>query len=103
MVTFDDGVTVRVLDGGTLNIDDFPWFKKVLHVEGFKANLINNSESCDLNLNVNFNLKKFVVLDTDGKSYVQDFCVASVAYELLFVLSYCDCLIKGVRNLRNLM
>ena len=37
-VTFGDGVTVRILCKKTLNVDGFPWFKNVLHVDGLKAN-----------------------------------------------------------------
>ena len=36
LVTFGDGVTARVLGGRILNIDDFPWFKNVLYVDGLK-------------------------------------------------------------------
>ena len=41
LVTFGYDVTIRVLGKGTLNIEGFPWFKKVLHVEELKANLIS--------------------------------------------------------------
>ena len=54
LVTFGDGVTTRVLGRRTLNLDNFPQFKNVLHVDGLKANLISISQICDLNMNVNF-------------------------------------------------
>ena len=53
LVTFDDRVKGRVLVKRTLTIN-FPRLKKVMHVEGVKANLISISEICDLNLNVHF-------------------------------------------------
>ena len=56
--TFGDGVTARVLGRGTLNVDGFPWFKNVLHVDGLKTNLISINQICDLNLNVNFSRGK---------------------------------------------
>ena len=56
-ITFDDGVTARVLGRGTLNVDSFSRFKNVLHVVGLKANLISISQICNLNLNVNFDQK----------------------------------------------
>ena len=73
LVTFGDDVTARVLGRGTRNIDGFPRFKNVLHVDGLKANLIGTSQICDLNLNVNFNRGKFVVLDIDAKCVLKDF------------------------------
>ena len=63
LVTFGDGVITRVLARGTLNIDGFPRFKNILHVDGLKANLIRISQICDLDLN----REKCVVLDTNGK------------------------------------
>ena len=42
-----------------------------MHVEELKANLISISQICDLNLNDNFNRKKYVVLDTDGKCVLE--------------------------------
>ena len=62
LVTFGDGVTTRVLSRGTLNIDGFPRLKNVLHVDGLKSNLISINQICDLNLNLNFNREKCVVL-----------------------------------------
>ena len=62
LVTFGDGVTVRVLGRGTLNVDSFSQFKNILHVEGLKANLISISQICDLNLIVNFNCENVLCL-----------------------------------------
>ena len=73
LVTFGDGVNVRVLGRGTLNVDGFPRFKNVLHVDGLKPNLISISQICDLNLNVSFNHGKCVVLDIDGKYVMEGF------------------------------
>ena len=42
-MTFGDGVTTRVLSRETLNVNDFPLFKNMLHVDGLKANLISIS------------------------------------------------------------
>ena len=66
-MTFGDGVTAGVLGRGTLNVDDFPWFKNVLHVDGLKDNLISASQICVLNLNINFNHEKCIVIDVDDK------------------------------------
>ena len=81
-VTFSDGVTTRVLGRETLNIDGFPRFKNVLHVDGLKANLISISQICDLNLNVNFNCGKCVVLDAIGKCVLQGFHSSDNCYTL---------------------
>ena len=64
LVTFCDRVTIRVLGKGTLNVNGFPQFKNVLHVDGLKISI---SQICDLNLNVNFNREKYVVIDADAK------------------------------------
>ena len=61
LVTFGADVTIRVLGKGTLNVDNFTRFKTILHVDGFKANLISISQICDLNLNVNFDHEKCMV------------------------------------------
>ena len=83
LVTFgDDGVTARVLGRGTLNIDGFPRFKNVLHVDGLKANLVSISQICDLNLNINFNSEKCVVLDTNGKCVLDGFRSSDNCYTL---------------------
>ena len=71
LVTFDDGVTMRVLGRGILKVENFPRFKSVLHVDGLKANLISISQICDLNLKVNFNHEKCVVIDDDGKCILE--------------------------------
>ena len=73
LVTCGDGVTTRVLGKRTLNVDGFPRFKNVLHVDGLKANLISINQICDLNLNVDFDLEKCVVFDTDGKCILEGF------------------------------
>ena len=78
LVTFRDGVQGKVLGKGTLSIDGFPKLKKVMHVEGLKANLINISQICDLDLNVHFNYEKYRVLDSSG-----------------------NCVLKGSRSLDN--
>ncbi|KAI3455032.1 hypothetical protein Pfo_011695 [Paulownia fortunei] len=49
-VTFGDGQKGRILAKGVLNIKGLPKLKKVLHVEGLKANLISISQLCDQNL-----------------------------------------------------
>ena len=36
LVTFGDGVTARILGRGTLNINGFPRFKKVLHFKDLR-------------------------------------------------------------------
>ena len=82
LVTFGDGVTARVLSRGTLNIDGFPWFKNMLHVDGLKANQISISKICDLNLNVSFNREKCVVIDTDGKCVLESFYLLDNCYTL---------------------
>ena len=71
LVTFGDGVTTRVLGKRTINVENFPRFKNVLHVDGLKANLININQICDLNLNVNFDLEKRVVIDANGKCILE--------------------------------
>ena len=63
LLTFSDCVIARVLGRGTLNVNNFPRFKNVLHVDGRKAKLIRISQICDLNLNVNFNHGKSMVID----------------------------------------
>ena len=73
LVTFSDGVTARILSRGTLNIDRFPRFKNMLHVYRLKANLISISQIWDLNLNVNFNHKKCVIINADGKCVLEGF------------------------------
>ena len=82
LVTFGDGVTVRVLGRGTLNVDGFPQFKNVLHVDGLKANLISIYQICDLNHNVNFNREKCVVIDADGKCVQEDLRSSNNCYTL---------------------
>ena len=62
LVTFGDGVTIRVLSRGNLNIDCFPRFKNVLHVDGLKDNLISIGQICDLNLNVIVRNVLFLIL-----------------------------------------
>ena len=73
LVTFGNGVTTRVLGRETINVDGFPRFKHVQHVDGLKADLISISQIYDLNLNVNFNCEKCVVIDTDGKCVLEGF------------------------------
>ena len=73
LVTFCDGVTARVFGRGTLNIDGSPRFKNILNVDGLKANLISISQIYDLNLNVNFNREKCMVIDADGKCIFRRF------------------------------
>ena len=73
LVTFGDGVTTRVLGKGTLNVENFSQFKNILHIDGLKTNLISISQICDLNLNVNFNREKCVVIDDNGKSILEGF------------------------------
>ena len=90
LVTFGDGVTVRVLGRGTLNIDGFPWFKNVLHIDRLKANLISISQICDLNLNVNFYCEKYIVLDTDGKCVLEGFHSSDNCYTLSSPLHTCQ-------------
>ena len=58
---------------GTLNVDGFSRFKNVLHIDGLKANLISISQICDLNLNVNFDQKRCMVIDVDGKCILEGF------------------------------
>ena len=45
----------------------------MLYVDGLKANLISISQICDLDLNVNFNREKFIVIDVDGKCVLEGF------------------------------
>ena len=82
LVTFGDGVTARVLRRGTLNVDGFPRFKNVLHVDGLKVNLISISQICDLNLNVKFYREKFVVFYTNGKCALKGFRSPNNCYTL---------------------
>ena len=82
-MTFGDGVTARVLGRGTLNVDNFLWFKNVFHVDGLKANLISISQICDSNLNVNFNCEKCVVIDIDGKCILEGFRSPDNCYTLI--------------------
>ena len=81
-MTFGDDVTARVLGRGTLNINGFPQKKNVLHVDGLKGNLISISQICDLNLNVNLNREKCVVLDADGKCVLKGFRSSDNCYTL---------------------
>ena len=69
LMTFDDGVTTRILGRGTLNIENFSRFKNILHVDGLKVNLISISQICDLNLNVNFDREKCVVIDANASVF----------------------------------
>ena len=62
-VTFGDGVKGRVLEKGTLNMEGFPRLKDVFDVDGLKANLIGISQICELDLNVDFALKKCIVMN----------------------------------------
>ena len=82
LVTFGDGVSPRVLGRGTLNVVGFPQFKNVLHVDGLNANLINISQICDFNLNVNFDHGKCVVLDAKGKCVLKGFRSSNNWYTL---------------------
>ena len=82
LVTFGDDVTLRDLGWWTLNVDNFPRFKNVFHVDGLKANLISISQICDLNLNVNFDSKKCVVIDVDGKCILEGFRSPNNCYTL---------------------
>ena len=82
MVTFGGDVTARVMGRGTLNVDGFPWFKNVLHVDGLKANLISITQICDLNLNINFNCEKCVVIDAEGKRVLEGFHSPNNCYTL---------------------
>ena len=82
LVTLVDGVTTRVLGRKTLNVDGFPRFKSVLHVDGLKANINNISQICDLNLNVNFDHEKCVVFDTNGKCVLEGFRSLDNCYTL---------------------
>ena len=66
-MTFGDGFTARVHGRGTLNVENFSRFKNVLHIDGLKANLINITQICDLNLNVNFDREKCAVINANGK------------------------------------
>ena len=81
LVTFGDGATVRVLGRGNLNVDNFPRFKNVLHVDGLKANLISINQICDLNLNVNFDREKCMV-DADGNCILEGFKSPNNCYTL---------------------
>ena len=62
LVTFSDGVQGKVFRNETLNIEGFPKFKKVMYVEGLKANLISIIQICDLGLNMYFHEKNNVFL-----------------------------------------
>ena len=53
-MSFSDGGKLRVLGKGTLLIDGFQKLKNVLHVEGFKANLMSITQLWNQNLNVKF-------------------------------------------------
>ena len=82
LVTFGNGVTVRVLGRGTLNVKNFLRFKNVLHVDRLKANLTSISPFCDLNLNVNFNREKCDVIDDNGKCILEGFRSPDNCYTL---------------------
>ena len=70
-MTFGDGVKIRVLGNGTLNIRGFPKLKNVLHVDGRKANLISISQICELNLYVKFTHDKCFVLNEFGECVLE--------------------------------
>ena len=63
LVTFGDGIKRRVLGKETLNIRGFPKIKNMLHVDGFKTNLIIISQLCELSLYVKFTYDKCLVLN----------------------------------------
>ena len=80
LVTFGDGVQCKVMGKGTLNIDELPKLKKVMHVEGPKANLISISQICDLDLNVHFTLEKCRALDSSGNCLLDGSCSLHYCY-----------------------
>ena len=89
-MTFNDGVIARVLGRRTLNVDNFPQFKNVLHIDELKANLISISQIYDLNLNVNFNREKFMVIDADGMHVLEGFCSPDNCYTLISPSQTCQ-------------
>ena len=88
-MTFGDNVTTRVLCRGTLNVDNFLRFKNVLHVDGLKASLISINQICDLNLNINFDHEKCMVVDADGKCMLEGFRTPDNCYTLTSPLHMC--------------
>ncbi|XP_073138221.1 uncharacterized protein [Henckelia pumila] len=62
-VTYGGGAKGRIVGKGTLNVEGFPKFHNVLHVEGLIANLISISELCDDDLHVKFDKNTCEVFD----------------------------------------
>ena len=91
LVTFGNGVTMRVPGRGTLNVKNFSQFKNVINVDELKVNLISISQICDLNLNLNvkFKRKKCVVIDDDGKCILEGFRSPDNFYTLTSLLHTC--------------
>ena len=69
-VTFNDDVSANVLDKGNLCVSSLPKLTNVWLVEGFKANLISISQSCDPNLFVRFTKNNCFVMDESDKSVI---------------------------------
>ncbi|XP_062100907.1 uncharacterized protein LOC133806836 [Humulus lupulus] len=66
VVTFGDGMTGNILEKGTLNVDGLPKVKKVLLVDGMKANLIYIGQIYDQRFVVNFSHDECNVVNQNG-------------------------------------
>ena len=60
---FGDGVQVKALGRGLLDVPGLPKLEDVLLVEGLKANLISISQFCDQDLFVKFTKGTCTVMD----------------------------------------
>ena len=60
-----------------------------MHVDGLKANLISKSQICDLNLNVNFNREKYMVINVDSKCTLEGVRSPDNCYTLISLSHTC--------------
>ena len=73
----------------------------MLYVDGLKVNLISISQICDLNLNVNFNREKCVVIDVDGKFILEGFDSLDNCYTNCYTLLLHICVTRWIRMIQN--
>ena len=72
-ITFGNGIEGNVLGMGTLNFEGLPKIKRVLLVEGLKANLLSISQICDQGYTVNFDKENCFVLNKNGENVLEGF------------------------------
>lgn len=82
-VTFGNGVEGNVLRIGTLNFKGLPKIKKVLLVEGLKANLLSISQICDQGYTINFDKDNYFILNKNGENVLEGFRSNDNCYTML--------------------